>query len=753
MSGALARAQRGSLAILARISNRFNRSAGETNRTVAVPLILQIEAAECGAASLTMVLSYFGRWVSLEQVRQDCGVSRDGSKASNILKAAKSYGMSAKGYRKEPDQLGGIPMPAIIHWNFNHFVVLEGIEKAHVAIADPASGRRRIPIEEFNEAFTGVVLAMEPGPDFTRGGTKPQPMLQLLEQLRTSRNAAALVALFSLALVVPGLIVPSLSKLFIDKVMLQGFQSWVQPLCLGLAAAALAEAGIIWLQQRYLVRIEAKLSVVLSSRVLTRLMEQSLAFIGQRFPGELAGRVEAADNVAALLSGQVASTAFNLIAVVIYGGAMLLFDASVAMVAFLVPAINLAIMRLVSTRMRDLNSRVAMDAGKLMGRTVSALSGLETIKVSGAEGDVFSQWSGQHARLMASVQSLSVQNAIVGAVPGLLSAFGMVAVLSLGGLRVIYGEMTLGTLVAVMALMSSFIGPLNGLMDIFQHVQHAIGDLNRLSDLMSKTDVEQANEKAAAMPAAPAAPAILSSRLLSGRLELRNLSFGFSRTDPPLIRDFSLSLEPGMRVALVGGSGSGKSTVGRMVAGLLHPWSGEVLFDGVPRAAIPLRAFASSVSYVDQDVFLFEGTIRDNLTLWDPTVPEANIVEALKDAEIHADVIARDGRYDAAVTEGGLNFSGGQRQRLEIARALLPYPSVLILDEATAALDPIIEQRIDLAVRRRGCTCLIIAHRLSAIRDADEIIVLRKGSIVERGNHDTLLAAGSVYASLVQAEV
>lgn len=752
MSNALARAQRRLAAIFAIFSNRLKPGRGAMDRVAAVPLTLQIEAAECGAASLTMVLSYYGRWASLEQVRQDCGVSRDGSKASNILKAAKSYGMSAKGYRKEPDQLGAIPMPAIIHWNFNHFVVLEGIENTYASIADPAGGRRRVPAEEFAESFTGVVLAMEPGPDFTRGGTKPQPLMQLLEQLRSSRNAAALVALFSLALVVPGLIVPGLSKLFIDKVMLQGFQNWVQPLCLGLVAAALAEAGIIWLQQHYLVRIEAKLSVVLSSRVMTRLMEQSLAFIGQRFPGELAGRVEAADNIAALLSGQVASTAFNLIAVVMYGGAMLMFDPGVAMVAFLVPAINLTIMRLVRTRMRDLNSRVSLDSGKLMGRTVSSLSGLETIKVSGAEGDVFAQWSGQHARVMASVQSLSVQNAIIGAVPGLLSAFGMVAVLSLGGLRVIHGEITLGTLVAIMALMTSFIGPLNSLMGLFEHVQHAIGDLNRLSDLMSKTDAEQANEKGAGIPGALAAPAILSSPLLSGRLELRDLSFGYSRTDPPLIRDFSLSLEPGMRVALVGGSGSGKSTIGRMVAGLLQPWSGDVMFDGVPRSAIPPRAFASSVCYVDQDVFLFEGTIRENLTLWDPTVPESNIVEALKDAEIHADVTARAGRYDAMVTEGGLNFSGGQRQRLEIARALVPCPSILILDEATAALDPITEQRIDQAIRRRGCTCLIIAHRLSAIRDADEIIVLRKGVIAERGDHDTLLAAGNIYASLIQAE-
>lgn len=754
-----------------RLTRPFRKTGGATEFIARVPGILQLDAAECGAASLAMVLAYHGRWVPLEQLRLACGVSRDGSKASNIIKAAKSFGMSAKGFRKEPEQLGDINVPAIIHWNFNHFLVLEGIHPKHVWLSDPAGGRRKVSHAEFGEAFTGVVLALEPGPDFKRGGPRPSPFAQLWRELRSSRMAALLVALLSLALVVPGLVAPGLSKLYVDHVMLQGLTSWVIPLCAAMIGTALFQVSITFLQQYYLLRIEAKLAIVMSSRVLTRLMNQTMQFFGQRFAGELAGRVNAADQIAQLLSGQVATTGFNMVAVVIYGGAMMLFDPLVASVAFMIPVINLVMMRGLRKRMRDLNRRVAIDHGKMAGRTIAILAGIETIKVSGAEGDAYAQWAGQHARTLSSVQSLSVQNSVVGVVPGLLNMVGLTAVLCIGGLRVIEGAMTLGSLFAIQTLLSSFTGPLNGLMGLYEQIQHAQGELNRLTDLMARPESQMINDlpppevtqtpealaEAAARPPVPKteeeAAAVLGGRMLTGRVELRNLYFGYSRTDLPMIRDFSLTLEPGMRVALVGGSGSGKSTIGRMVAGLLEPWSGEVLFDGVPRHLIPPRTFASCVSYVDQDVFMFEGTIRDNLSLWDSTVPESNIVDALKDAEIHPEVATREGRYDAHVSEGGTNFSGGQRQRLEIARALVPNPAVLILDEATSALDPITEQKIDHSLRRRGCTCIIIAHRLSAIRDADEIIVLRRGRIVERGTHDALIAANGAYAELIKAEV
>jgi NHLM bacteriocin system ABC transporter peptidase/ATP-binding protein len=737
--------------LVRRLTEPFREATGAIGRVAPVPLILQMDAAECGAASLAMVLARYGRWVPLEQLRLACGVSRDGSKATNILKAARSFGMNAKGFRKEPNQLGDIGVPAIVHWNFNHFLVLEGIRGKTVSLADPARGRMTVSLSDFNESFTGVVLALAPGPEFTRGGPRPQPFKQLMSQLRSSWVAAVLVGLFSLLLVIPGLAVPGLSKLFVDKVMLQGFHNWILPLCGGLIFANIFQAAVTWLQQYYLLRIEAKLAVVMSSRVISRLMDQSLAFLGQRFAGELAGRVGAADSIAQLLSGQVATTGFNLVAVLIYGGAMAMFDPAVAAVAFAVPVVNITMMRMLRKRMQDLNRRVALDRGKLMGRTAAVLSGIETIKVSGAEGDAFAQWAGQHARTLGSIQSLSVRNSVVGAVPGLLSAIGTAAVIGFGGLRVIEGQLSLGSLLAIQTLLASFIGPLNGVMGLFEQIQHAQGDLNRLADLMARPEKELL--ATASAPVTARSPVPDAAILLTGRIELRKLSFGYSRTDPPLIDDFSLTLEPGMRVALVGGSGSGKSTVGRMIAGLLDPWSGEVLFDGMERQDIPPRGFASSVSYVDQDVFLFEGTIRDNLTLWDTTVPEANIADALKDAEIHHEVVSRQGGYEAHVSEGGLNFSGGQRQRLEIARALVPNPAVLILDEATAALDPITEQKIDQAVRRRGCTCIIIAHRLSAIRDADEIIVLRRGKIVERGNHDQLVAAGNIYAGLIKAEV
>ena len=726
----------------------FRRRRGALERVARVPNILQLEAAECGAASLAMILAYYDCWVPLDKVRFACGVSRDGSKASNIIKAARGFGLEAKGFRKEPAQLGDIRVPAIVHWNFNHFLVLEGIRGGKAMLSDPAAGRRVVSLEEFNESFTGVVLAFEPGPKFATGGIRPRPLGQLLDQMRTTRMAALLVSVFSLLLVVPGLIVPGLSMLFVDRVMLQHFQNWVLPICGAMFAATVMQAAVTFLQQRYLVRIEAKLAVVMSSRVLTGMLAQPMAFFGQRFAGELAGRINAADNIAELLSGQVATTAFNMIAVLIYGVAMLMFDPLVAAVALSVPVINILIMRSLNRRMTDLNMRVAVDHGKLMGHTVSVLAGVETIKVAGAEGDAFAQWAGQHARTLTSIQSLAVQNGMVGVVPGLLEALGTAAVLSIGGLRVIEGAMTVGTLLAMQILLGSFMRPLSGLMGLFSQVQQAQGDLNRISELVAPP-VE--GPAVTGKPGPSIGPP--ETMTLAGQVELRNVSFGYSPTDPPLIRDFSLTLEPGMRVALVGGSGSGKSTVGRMIAGLTQPWSGEILFDGRPMSCITPRDFASSVSYVDQEVFLFEGSVRDNLTLWDPSIPQGLLVDALKDAEIYPEIAARDGGIDSEVKETGANFSGGQRQRLEIARAFVPNPSVLILDEATAALDVLTEQRIDQAIRRRGCTCIIIAHRLSAIRDADEIIVLRRGEIVERGNHESLVALGKIYADLVAAEV
>ena len=708
------------------------------------PTVLQMAAVECGAAALAMVLAFHGRWVPLEELRILCGVSRDGSKASNILKAARSLGMVAKGFRKEPDGLPDLPLPSIVHWNFNHYVVFEGFRGDYAIVNDPARGRRRYRKSEFSQHFTGVVLALTPGDDFRPGGHRPRPLREIFRLLQHSRAAVGLIAAFSLMLVVPGLLLPGLSKLFVDKVLLQRLDDWLLPLCLVVIGTGALRALMVHLQQKYLLRLEGKLAAVLSARVMGSLMAQSLAFFNQRYAGELATRVACADRVSSLLSGEVATTAFNMIAVMVYAVAMAVFDPIVAAVALLVPLTNVLLVRTLRRRAVELNRAISLDQGRMTGAAIGAIVGIETIKVSGGEGEAFARWAGYHARTMAGQQALGLLNGVVGVAPSLLGAIGSGAVLVVGGFRVIDGELTIGSLLALQLLMASFVGPFNQLVALVERARQAQGDLNRINDLL-----------AGAPPAPTASPALATPALAGplrpeGRIEFRDISFGYSPADPPLIRDFNLVLEPGMRVALVGGSGSGKSTIGRLMCGLLHPWTGQILLDGRPLANLPPALRAASLAYVDQDIFLFAGSIRDNLTLWDRTQPESAIVEALKDAEIHAEVATRPGGLDSLVAEGGVNFSGGQRQRLEIARALVGSPAALVLDEATAALDPVTEQRIDEGIRRRGCTALIIAHRLSTVRDADEIVVLNRGLVAERGTHASLMAAGGTYAGLFE---
>lgn len=698
-----------------------------------------MDALECGAASLGMILAYYGRWVPLEELRMACGVSRDGSKASNVLKAARSYGLAAKGFKKEPDGLHDLPVPSIIHWNFNHYVVFEGIIGGRAYLNDPASGPKSVPLEELAQSFTGVVLAFSPTADFQKGGKKPDALRQLAGYLGQSRRALALVAAFSVLLVLPGVIIPGIGKLFVDQILVQRLEGWLKPLCIGLVLAGLAQAAITAFQQKLLVRLQIKLSVTLAADYLTRLLALPQNFFNQRQRGDLASRLASADHVAHLLSGELATNLFNASAVLFYALAMLAYDPVLALVAVLLAGGNIAAVRLVERRRSDLNRKLAGDQGRLMGATVSALMTIETLKVSGSENEAFAAWSGAQAQALSTQQKLGLLDGVLAGAPALLSALSAAAILGIGGWRVIDGHLTIGALVAMQALMTSFNAPVAGLVALAGRLQAAKGDLERLADVLDQP-----------RPTAPPARSDLPPRL-EGRIDLVNVSFGYNPCEPPLIDGFSLSVKPGARIALVGASGSGKSTIGRMVCGLQQPWGGDIRIDGIPISEIPPHLFAASVAYVDQDVFLFEGTARDNLTLWDASVPETALTQALKDAEIHTELAQRQQHYDSLVAEGGMNFSGGQRQRLEIARALVSDPSILVLDEATAALDPVTEKRIDDNIRRRGCTCLIIAHRLSTIRDCDEIIVLRQGRVMERGSHDALLAAGGLYADLIKA--
>ena len=702
-----------------------------------------MEAAECGAACLAMVLAYHGRWVPLEQLRVECGVSRDGSKASNIVRAARRFGLSAKGFRQELATLRSAPTPCIIHWNFNHFVVLDGIEEKFAYINDPAFGRRRIGLDELDRSFTGVVLTMEPTAEFVPQGSKPGGLRLLVRELRGSKAAVGLLVLLSLVMVVPGLVAASFSKIFIDDILIQHLTGWLRPLLVGMAITALIRVVLTLLQQSLLLRLQTKLSVVMISRFLWRVMALPMEFFTQRHAGDIATRVAANEQIARLLAGGIAANVLNLTSVILFAVAMAIYDLSLAAVCIGLSLLNVLCLRLSHRRREDLSRGLAQERGKLLGAVVSIVRSIETIKASGLEDEAFGQWSGIQAKLLNAERDLAASSIMLDMIPTLIAGLTMTAILILGGLRVIEGSLTLGSLVAFQSLMASFSEPVATLVNQAGGFQLIRGALDRLEDVYN-FPLGDGRKEGASDSQFPAR--------LAGRIELRNVQFGYSLLEPPLISDLSIAVSPGSRVALVGASGSGKSTLGRLICGLNKPWAGDILIDGARLQDVPPEILANSIAYVDQDIFLFEGTVRDNLTLWDRTVPDIDLTRALKDGEIQDEIAIRAGNYESYVNEGGTNFSGGQRQRIEIARALVGRPSVIVLDEATAALDPVTEKTIDDNLRRSGCTCIIIAHRLSTIRDCDEIVVLRQGKVVERGTHEALLALRGEYARLVSQE-
>jgi len=705
--------------------------------------LLQMEAVECGAAALGSILGYWGRIVPLEELRVQCGVSRDGVSAKNLVRAAKKYGLVARGFKRELEELPTSSLPAILFWNFNHFLVLEGLVGAEAFLNDPATGPRRVSWEELDEAYTGVVLTFEPGPEFQPSGDEPSVLRALRSRLRGSEGVLAFSAIAGLALVVPGLLVPAFSRIFVDQILVVRLDSWVKPLLLGMALTALFRGGLTWLRENYLLRLETMLAVKESGRFFWHVLRLPMEFFEQRFVGEVGGRVALNDSVASLLTGRLATSLIDVAMIVFFGVVMMAYDWPLTLLGVSIVALNLLVLRLVSERRVDGNRRLLLEQGKMHGALLGGLANMETLKATSRERDLFSALAGHQAKVQSTSQELGEKTQLMLLGPFLLTGLASAAVLAYGGLRVMDGDLTMGMLVAFQSLMASFTEPVNNLMDLGAKVQEAHGDINRLDDVLRyPPDPRLEGEEEQELPE--------GRGKLSGQLELRDIRFGYSPLAEPLLEGFNLSLEPGSRVALVGPSGCGKTTLSRLAAGLYEPWEGEVLYDGVPIGEIPRPVFSASVSFVDQDLVLFEGTVRDNLTLWDQTISETDFIQAAKDAGIHDAITSRPAGYEARIDEGGANFSGGQRQKLEIARALAGNPRILILDEATASLDTNSEREVDENVRRRGCTCLIVAHRLSTIRDCDEIIVLDRGRVVQRGTHEALLEEpDGIYSRLV----
>jgi NHLM bacteriocin system ABC transporter peptidase/ATP-binding protein len=723
--------------------------AGKANqprspRRVRTPTMLQIEAVECGAVALGIVLGYHGRNVPVEELREVCGISRDGSKAVNILKAARSYGLAAKGFKYEVEQLRDLPVPFIVFWNFYHFLVVEGMTPGKVYLNDPAGGPTTVTEAEFDAGFTGVVLMFEPGPDFAPGGPKADTVRSLASRLATSAWGLAYCVAAGLLLVGPNLAAPVLTQVFIDQVVVHGLKDFIRPLLVGMVLVGLLKGVLRYLQLHFLRRLNTKLAVVGSGRFLWHALNLPMRFYAQRSAGEVCSRLNVTDEVAEAISGKLATTAIDAVMAALYLALLLTYDSGLTAIGLVLAASNLVVLRATSRMRADATLKLGMEEGKAQGVAIAGLQGIETLKSTGQESAFFARLAGCRAKAAATGQRLTLQEQALASIPELLETLSGVVVLILGGLKVMHGDMTIGMLVAFQALMGSFLGPACRLLGLTSLLETLGANLTRLDDVLRYEPD----------PAVVARPKDENAVYydLQGYLELRDVTFGYSPFEPPLIRDFCLKLKPGQRVALVGGSGSGKSTVGKLITGLYQPWSGEIRFDGELRADLPRRVLSNAVALVDQDVFQFGGTVRENLTLWDATMPDRDLIRAARDAEIHDIIVALPQGYDGTLLEGGANLSGGQRQRLEIARALAKGPSILVLDEATSALDPETERLIDRHLRKRGCTCVIIAHRLSTVRDCDEIVVLDRGEVVQRGSHDQLLREGGHYARLILTE-
>lgn len=703
-----------------------------------------MEAVECGAASLAMVLGHHGRYIPLEELRIACGVSRDGSRASNLLKAARSYGLTAKGMQMDTAALADVQAPAILFWEFNHYVVYDGmgrrLGRRGVYINDPGKGRRFVPMEDFDTSFTGVVLVMEPGPGFRTGGRRPGVLGAMPARLRGTSGTMPAAVLASLLLVAVGAAVPALSRTYIDTYLIGSQTSLLGVLFVSMGACVVLTVLLTWLQQANLLHGRIVSSTLSSARFLRHLLRLPVTFFSQRSPADLVQRLQSNDAVAETLARDLAAAGVDAVVVVLYAVLLYTYDPQLTAVGIGVALLNVVAMRVVIRLRATRTAKLRADSARLTNTAYTGLQLIETMKATGGEDGYFRKWAGQHATTLEGQQRLGVPSAWLGVVAPTLATLNSALILWIGGLRAMEGHISVGLLVAFQALVTRFTAPLTRLNGVAGRIQDFAADVARLKDV----------ESFRADPLYERSGTGDSTRRLHGHVELENITFGYSPLDKPLLTGFSLTVGPGRQVALVGGSGSGKSTVSRLISGLYTPWEGTIRIDGQRLEDIPRGALAASVSFVDQDVFLFEGTVRDNVALWDPSIPDEAVVTALQDAALYDIVVRRPGGIHSRVEQDGRNFSGGQRQRLEIARALVRRPSILVLDEVTSALDAETEQTVIDNLRKRGCACVVIAHRLSTVRDSDEIVVLQHGSIVERGRHDALVAAGGPYAELVR---
>ena len=716
-----------------------------TRGVAKVPVIMQMEALECGAASLAMVAAYYNKWIPLEQVRVDCGVSRDGSNAKNILLAARNYGFEADGYRFEPESLKEEgEFPCIVHWNFNHFVVLDGFRGNKAVLNDPARGTVTVSMKEFDESFTGICLMIKPSDSFQPSGKPKSVMKFAMERLKGARTALVFVALTTMITYLFSIINPVMSQIFMDRLLTGLNTEWLMPYIILMGALALVQIITQWVSVAYNLKINGKMAVVGSMSFMWKVMHMPMEFFSQRMVGDLLSRQSTNASIASTLASVLAPLLLNTAMMLFYLFVMINYSPILTLIGIVTMVLNLVMARVISARRINLMRLQTRDAGKLSSTTMNGISMIETIKSSGAENGFFQKWAGYQASVNAGKVSFLKTNTYLGMIPGFFSMASNYLVQFLGIYYAMNGNFTLGMIMTFQSVLSSFMSPAMTLVNAGQQIQEMRTSMERVEDVMQY----------------PSDPYVKEEEVdenkdyskLTGNIEMKNVTFGYSRLADPLIKDFSMTIKPGQRIAFVGGSGCGKSTLAKLISGLYQQWSGEILFDGKPIGDIDRSVFTGSLAVVDQEIVLFEDTIAANIRMWDNTIQDFEVILAARDAQIHDDIMKRPGGYQYKLTENGKDLSGGQRQRLEIARVLAQDPTIIILDEATSALDAKTEYDVVKAIQDRNITCIVIAHRLSTIRDCDQIIVLDHGNVVERGTHEELFALGGYYTDLVVNE-
>lgn len=729
-------------------AGKNKNSAPEHVKRISTPLLLQMHVTECGAACLGSVLAYFGKWVPLAELRDRCEVSRDGSTAAGIMRASKHYGLVGQGRVAQAHQLRKLPLPLILFWEFNHFLILEGFDRKWFYLNDPSTGRRKVLKDEFHKGFAGVALQFEPGPEFQRGGARPSILHRIPLWLHGAWGALGYTIACGLMLAVLALITPVLLGIFVDQVLVEG-EAWGKYVAAGMAGAAILVYALTWLKQRCLRHLAIRISIVSGNRCMSQLLRLPVEYFNHRLVADLTARVLSIDKIAKGLSEHVFGLLIEIAMSTVFLAVMLVYDPILALIVLGLAVLNATLVRVITRARVDKNHALRREQGLLIGVGTLMVHQTDTLRMTATDDRFFTRWSGHQARELAARQQFSELSHINAALPGLFSVLGSVAVLAIGATQVMIGELTLGTLVAFYIIAAMFLAPVGRFFEFADERQALETSMQRLEDI---TDTREAMELTRREQTSESITTLDGRLQLAGQVELRDVTFGYNRGRPPLIENFNLTIKPGQRIAVVGTSGSGKSTVSRLVSGVYQPWSGEILFDGHPRHEIPEEVLSRSLSMVDQHIVLFSATVRENITLWNLAVPDEALTAATKDACIHDEILSRPLGYFTQVDEGGGNFSGGQRQRLEIARALVGNPTILVLDEATSALDAATEELVDDALRRRGVSCLIVAHRLSTVRDCDQIIVLEKGAEVQRGTHDELMAdKEGAYYRLVKA--